>query len=39
MPPIGGIAPDPPIITPDGSAVAFDYRMRLADLYTVKGVR
>jgi serine/threonine protein kinase len=39
MPPIGGIAPDPPVITPDGSAVAFDYRMRLADLYTVKGVR
>jgi eukaryotic-like serine/threonine-protein kinase len=39
IPPIGGVAPDPPVITPDGSALAFDYRMRLADLYTVKGVR
>jgi eukaryotic-like serine/threonine-protein kinase len=37
--PIGGILPDPPIITPDGSTYGFDYRVRLSDLYTVTGVR
>jgi hypothetical protein len=39
MPPIGGVFPDPPIITPDGSSYGFDYRLRLSDLYTVTGVR
>ncbi|HMK24157.1 MAG TPA: hypothetical protein VK466_17635, partial [Terriglobales bacterium] len=39
MPPIGGVRPDAPIITPDGSSFAFDYRMNLSDLYTVSGVR
>jgi dipeptidyl aminopeptidase/acylaminoacyl peptidase len=39
MPPIGGVLPDPPIITPDGASYAFDYRLRLSDLYTVSGVR
>jgi hypothetical protein len=37
--PIGGILPDPPIITPDGNTYGFDYRVRLSDLYTVTGVR
>jgi hypothetical protein len=37
--PIGGILPDPPIITPDGGTYGFDYRVRLSDLYTVTGVR
>jgi serine/threonine protein kinase/Tol biopolymer transport system component len=37
--PIGGILPDPPIITPDGNTYGFDYRVRLSDLYTVSGVR
>jgi hypothetical protein len=39
MPAIGGIFPDPPVITLDGAAYAFDYRLRLSDLYTVTGVR
>lgn len=39
MPAIGGVIPDPPIITPDGATYGFDYRMRLSDLYTVNGVR
>jgi serine/threonine protein kinase/WD40 repeat protein len=39
MPPIEGVRPEPPIITPDGKSFAFDYRMNLADLYTVSGVR
>ncbi len=38
MPPLGGIVPDPPIITPDGATYGFDYRLRLSDLYTVNGV-
>jgi Tol biopolymer transport system component len=37
--PIGGVVPDPPIITPDGNTYGFDYRVRLSDLYTVTGVR
>jgi len=37
--PIGGVIPDPPIITPDGNTYGFDYRVRLSDLYTVTGVR
>jgi len=37
--PIGGVVPDPPIITPDGNTYGFDYRVRLSDLYTVSGVR
>ena len=37
--PIGGVIPDPPIITPDGNTNGFDYRVRLSDLYTVSGVR
>jgi Tol biopolymer transport system component len=37
--PIGGVVPDPPIITPDGATYGFDYRVRLSDLYTVTGVR
>jgi hypothetical protein len=36
---IGGVRPDAPIITPDGNSFAFDYRMNLSDLYTVRGVR
>lgn len=39
MPPIGGVFPDPPLITPDGATYGFDYRLRLSDLYTVNGVR
>jgi eukaryotic-like serine/threonine-protein kinase len=39
VPRIGGIFPDPPIITPDGATFGFDYRLRLWDLYTVNGVR
>jgi dipeptidyl aminopeptidase/acylaminoacyl peptidase len=39
MPAIGGVIPDPPMITPDGATYGFDYRMRLTDLYTVNGVR
>jgi hypothetical protein len=39
MPPLAGILPDPPIITPDGAAYGYDYRLRLSDLYTVNGVR
>ena len=37
--PIGGIMPEPPIITPDGTMYGFDYRLRLSDLYTISGVR
>ena len=37
--PIGGVVPDPPVITPDGNTYGFDYRVRLSDLYTVTGVR
>ena len=37
--PIGGVVPDPPIITPDGNIYGFVYRVRLSDLYTVTGVR
>ncbi len=39
MPVLGGIVPDPPIITPDGATYGFDYRLHLSDLYTVNGVR
>lgn len=39
IPVIGGVFPDPPIITPDGATYGFDYRLRLWDLYTVNGVR
>ena len=39
MPPFGGIRPDRPLITPDGTSFAFDYRLRFSDLYTVNGVR
>jgi eukaryotic-like serine/threonine-protein kinase len=39
MPPLGGIRPDRPLITPDGTSFAFDYRLRFSDLYTVSGVR
>jgi hypothetical protein len=39
MPPIGGVVPEAPIITPDGTVYGFDYRLRLSDLYTVSGVR
>ncbi len=39
MPPLGGITPDPPIITQDGNTYGYDYRLRLSDLYTVTGVR
>ena len=37
--PYSGIFPDPPILTPDGATFAFDYRLRLSDLYVVSGVR
>ena len=37
--PIGGIFPEAPIFTPDGKSFAYDYRLRLWDLYTVSGVR
>jgi hypothetical protein len=39
MSPIGGVLPYPPIITPDGATYGYDYRLRLADLYTVSGAR
>jgi Tol biopolymer transport system component len=39
MPPIAGVFPEPPLITPDGATYGFDYRMRLSDLYIVNGVR
>lgn len=39
VPPIGGVLVDPPIIAPDGASYAFDYNLRLSDLYTVSGVR
>lgn len=38
MPPIAGVFPEFPVITPDGATYAFDYRMRLSDMYTVSGV-
>ncbi len=37
-PSIGGVLPEPPIISPDGSTYLISYRMRLNDLYTVDGV-
>jgi hypothetical protein len=37
-PPISGVVPDPPIFTHDGSSYAYDYRLRLADLYTISAV-
>lgn len=39
MPPITGMVPDAPFITPDGKAYAFDYRLQLWDLYTVTEAR
>ena len=39
LPPIEGIFPEQPVITPDGSTYGFGYRLRLWDLYTVSGVR
>lgn len=39
MPAIGGIFPEAPGITFDGSTYGYDYRMLLNDLYTVDGVR
>jgi hypothetical protein len=38
-PPIGGVEPNPPIITQNGATVGFAYRLRLADLYMISGVR
>ena len=38
-PPISGVFPDVPIFTPDGGSYAFDYSLRLSDLYVVSGVR
>lgn len=37
--PISGVFPDVPIFTPDGTSYAFDYRLRLSDLYVVSGVQ
>lgn len=39
VPAIGGLSPEIPIITPDGSTYGFDYRLALWNLYTVNGVR
>jgi eukaryotic-like serine/threonine-protein kinase len=39
MPAIGGITPEPAIISYDGSTYGYDYRVQLKDLYTVDGVR
>ena len=36
--PISGVIPDPPIFTHDGATFAYDYRMRLSDLYTITDV-
>jgi len=36
--PISGVMPDLPIFTPDGATFAYDYRLRLADLYTIGAV-
>jgi hypothetical protein len=38
-PAIGGIYPDPPLISPDGASYLYDYSLRLHDIYTVSGVR
>ena len=38
-PSIGGVIPEPPLITADGETYLYNYRMRLYDLYTVSGVR
>jgi len=37
--PFSGVLPDVPIFTPDGASYAFDYRLRLSDLYIISGVR
>jgi len=39
MPPFVGINPQAPLITPDGSAYAFGYRLELWDIYTVTGAQ
>ena len=36
---IGGVFADPPLVTRDGASFAFDYRLRLSDLYTVTGIQ
>jgi len=38
-PAIGGIFPDAPLISPDGTSYLYDYSLRLQDIYTVSGVR
>jgi hypothetical protein len=38
-PTIGGVFPQPPIITPDGASYFYIYRLSVSDLYTVNGVR
>jgi len=38
-PSITGVLPDLPIFTPDGATLAFDYRLRVSDLYVISGVR
>jgi hypothetical protein len=38
-PTIGGVFPQQPVITPDGSSYFYPYRLNLSDLYTVNGVR
>ncbi len=38
MPTIGGATPLQPRIAPDGASYFFDYRLTIADLYTVSGV-
>jgi eukaryotic-like serine/threonine-protein kinase len=37
-PTIGGVFPQQPVITPDGSSYFYPYRLSLSDLYTVNGV-
>ena len=38
-PAVGGIFPDPPLISPDGASYLYDYSLRLQDIYIVSGVR
>jgi hypothetical protein len=38
-PAVSGVLPDPIMLSPDGATFAFDYRLRLSDLYLVRGVQ
>ncbi len=38
-PPIGGVFPQSPILTPDGASYYYSFRLNISDLYTISGVR